>query len=382
LSDELTSKISDNQPTKFDCRELYYMPLLPLKNTLNINIKKYAIFYILFIALIQTPFVFAFEQNRIISLSELGDFDVTFSSIEKESFIVGQNLVGEVTYKSGENYSVVLPFDVQKVTYHIINGSYVNNGDTIATVEGFDVHHFIDEFTSAKQILKVSENHYKTNEVFFENKTIKSSQWIEITKNYFAAKLKVEHFQHQMSFLHIDKNETVTLISPKSGIVKTPNFNNVKLAGDLAFDVINKESIKVRVITPLFYNTRLSHFVVSSDCKLKINSVESIADKYHQILWASANSEQCQLTLGQSVKLTPILSFDGYKIPKSSLFEFNEKNVIAIKSANEVYLVPVVIVGANHDEYYVTSKEDISNQQALASSVSILQGKLLELGAE
>jgi hypothetical protein len=358
------------------------MSLLPLKNTLNINIKKYAIFYIFLIALIQTPLVFAFEQNRIISLSELGDFDVTFSTIEKKSFIVGQNLLGEVTYKAGENYSVVLPFDVQKVTYHIVNGSNVNKGDTIATVEGFDVHHFIDEFKSAKQILEVSENHYKTNKVYFENKAIKSSQWIEITKNYFSAKLKVEHFQHQMSFLHIDKNETVTLISPKSGILKTPDFNNVKLAGDLAFDVINTESINVRVTTPLFYNTRLSHFIVSSDCKLKINSVESIVDQFHQILWASPNSEQCQLTLGQSVKLTPILNFDGYKIPKSSLFEFNEKNVIAIKSANEVYLAPVVIVGASHDEYYVTSKEDISDQQALASSVSILQGKLLELGAE
>ena len=358
------------------------MPFLLLKKTPKVFTYNYVIFYLFFIALCQIPSVFAFDKDEIIGLSVLGDFELKFSTIEKETFIVGQNLIGEVTYRPGENYSVVLPFDVQKVTYHIKNGSYVELGDTIATVEGYDVHHFLDEFESAKIIQEASENHYKTNKVYFENKTIKSSQWIEITKSYFKAKLNFEHFQHQMSFLHIDKNEKMTLISPKNGIVIIPSFQNIKLAGDLAFDVINTSSVKVKVTTPLSYSASLSHFVMSSSCELEINNVESIVDKYHQTVWASPKSKQCTLILGQSVKLSPIRNFVGYKVLKKSIFEFNDKNYIAIKSGNNLSLIPIVVVGANNNAYYVTAKKDISSKKALVSSVSILQGKLLELGGE
>ena len=358
------------------------MPFLQLKKTPNVFTNNFVLLTLFFIALCQIPSVFAFEKKEIIELSVLGYFEIKFSTIEKETLKVGQNLIGEVTYKPGENYSVVLPFDVQKVTYHIKNGSYVELGATIATVEGYDVHHFLDEFESAKIILQASENHFQTNKAYFENKTIKSTQWIEITKSYFKAKLNFEHFQHQMSFLHIDKNEKITLISPKNGIVKIPNFGNIKQAGDLAFDVISTNSVKVKVTTPLSYAANLSHFVMTSSCELEINSFESIVDKYHQTVWASPKSEQCKLTLGQSVKLTPILNFNGYKVPKSSIFELNDKDYIAIRSGDTVSLVSILIVGANNKEYYVTAKQDISNKKALVSSVSILQGKLLELGVE
>lgn len=358
------------------------MPFFPLKKTPNIFTNKYAIFYLFVITLCQTSSIFALEKKHIIDLSVLGDFEVKFSTIEKDTFKVGQNLIGEVTYKPGENYSVVLPFDVQKVTYHIKNGSYVELGETIATVEGYDVHHFLDEFESAKKLLQTSENHFQTNKAYFENKTIKSTQWIEITKSYFKAKLNFEHFQHQMSFLHIDKNEKTTLISPKNGIVKIPNFGNIKSAGDLAFDVISTNSVKVKITTPLSYAANLSHFVMTSFCELEINSFESILDKYHQTVWASPKSEQCKLTLGQSVKLSPILNFVGYKVPKKSLFELNDQDYIAIKSKDKISLTSIVIVGSNNNEYYVSAKEDISHKKALVSSVSILQGKLLALGAE
>ncbi len=358
------------------------MPLLQQKKTLNYLTNHFAILTLFLIVLCQIPTVFAFEKKENIALSVLGDFEIKFSNVEKESFIVGQHLIGEVTYNSGANYSVLLPFDIQKITFHVKNGNYVELGDTIATVEGYDAHHFIDEYESAKIILAASENHFQTNKVYFDNKTIKSSQWLEITKSYLEAKLNVEHFQHQMSFLHIDENEKITLISPNKGIVKIPTFQNIKSEGDLAFDIINTDSVKVRVSTPLSYAAKLSHFVMSSSCQLEVNSVESIVDKYHQTIWASPTSEHCQLTLGQSVKLSPILKFDGYKVSKSAVFELNDKDYIAIRFKDNVSLFPILIVGANQKEYYVSAREDISNKKVLISSVSILQGKLLALGLE
>ncbi|KGJ87559.1 RND family efflux transporter [Colwellia psychrerythraea] len=358
------------------------MPLLPRKKTLNDFSINFAILTLFFIALCKIPTVFAIEIKENIALSALGDFEIKFSKIEKESLIVGQNLIGEVTYKVGENYSVLLPFDIQKITYRIKNGNYVELGDTIATVEGYDAHHFIDEYQSAKIILEASENHFQMNKVYFENKTIQSSQWLEITKSYLEAKLNFEHFQHQMSFLHIDENEKFTLISPHNGIVKIPSYQSLKSKGDIAFDVINTDSVKVKIRTPLSYAAKLSHFVVSSTCQLEVNSVESIVDKYHQTIWASPTSDQCQLTLGQSIKLSPILKFDGYKVPKSSIFELNDKDYIAIKFEDKLSLIPVFIVGATQKEYYVSASEDISKTKVLVRSVSILQGKLLALGLE
>ncbi|MBA6342967.1 hypothetical protein H4J59_18425 [Colwellia sp. MB02u-10] len=358
------------------------MSLLLVKEIPKILSCKYALFYLCFIVLFQMSSAFAFEKSQVVELSSLGAFELKFSTVKKANLMVGQNLIGEVSYKPGENYAVVLPFDVQKVIYHAENGRYVNQGETIASVEGFDVHHYIDAFESAKKILEISASHFETNKQYFDNKTLKTAQWLEITKNYYDAKLNLEHFEHQMSFVRISKDNKISLISPKKGILKTPNFQHIKSKGDLVFDVINLKSIKVKITTPLLYNGGISHFVVSPTCQLKLTSIENIADKYHQILWASPTSEHCNLTLGQSVKVTPILSFDGYEIPKAAIFEFNEQNYIAIKLENNVSLVAINIIAANNNAYYATSKENIVNKQVLISSVSILQGKLLKLGAE
>lgn len=358
------------------------MPLSLTKKMSNTVNSQYTLFSVLVIVLFQISTVFASEAIQSISLSQLGDFEVTFSNVKEVNSIKGQSLFGEVSYKPGENYSVILPFDAQRISYHIENGSFVNKGDTIATVEGYDVHHFIDEFRSTRQILKASDEHFQTNKSYFKNKTIQSSQWLEITKNYFEAKLNFEHIQHQMSFLHIDENEEITLISPKTGIVKVANLAHSKLTGELAFEIIAKDSIKVKVTTPLFYASNLSHLFVTPECNLHIDNLEKIADKFHQILWASPKSTHCNLTLGQMVKVIPIQKMTGYKTSKSALFEFKNKNYIAIKSGDVASLITVELIGANNDEYYFTANTDLRNKQVLTSSTSILQGLLLGLGVE
>ena len=45
-------------------------------------------------------------------------------------------------------------------------------------------------------------------------------------------------------------------------------------------------------------------------------------------------------------------------------------------------LIPINLLGTSEGEYIFTSKENIDGQQVLISSVSILQGSLLSLGAE
>jgi hypothetical protein len=358
------------------------MPLLFTKKSLKINTYKYTLFYFLIVILIQVSTVKAADELIMVELSSLGSFDAKFSTVEKVEMIKGQRLIGEVGYISGENYSVTFPFDVQRVSYRVKNGSIVNKGDTIALVEGYDVHHFIDEYNSAKVLLDIQKIHFQTNKQYFDNKTIKSSQWIDITKSYYEAKLNFEHIQHQLSFLHIDENEQITLISPKGGIIKIPNLTGSKVFGELAFDIIDKNAINIKITAPLFLASNLSHFDVNSTCRLNINTIEKVADKFHQILWAKPASNDCKLILGQIIEVTPVNKIKGYKIAKSAIFEFESNNYVAIKDKEALSLIPVNLIGTTEGAYIFSTKENIAGKQGLISSISILQGNLLSLGAE
>jgi len=358
------------------------MPLFFIKKSPNSIKCQYTLFYFLIAVLIHISTVNAADGLKMIELSSLGNFDASFSDVKKVELMKGQSLIGEVAYMAGENYSVTFPFDVQRITYRVKNGSVVKQGESIALVEGYDVHHFIDEYETTKVLLEIQKMHFKTNKQYFENKTIKSSQWIAITKSYYKAKLNFEHIQHLMSFLHIDENEQITIISPKAGVIQIPNLYGSKVAGELAFDIVDKKSINVKVIVPLLLASNLSHFDVTSTCRLNINNIEAIADKFHQILWAEPASIDCKLILGQVIKVTPIQKIEGYKLTKTAIFEFENKNYIAIKENKSLSLIPVELIGTAEGEYIFTTKEAIEGKKGLISSVSILQGILLSLGVE
>lgn len=358
------------------------MPLLFIRKSPKHTKFKYTLLSLLAFVLIQLSVANATDTLRMIDLSSLGSFKADFSTVEKVEYMKGQSLIGEISYMTGDNYSVLLPFDVQRISYQVKNGSYVNKGDTIAVVEGYDVHHFIDQYHSTKKLLDVQEMHFQTNKKYFENKTIKSSQWIDITKSYYEAKLNFEHIKHQMSFLHIDENERISFVSPKSGVIKTPHLVESKVAKELVFDIVELNAIKAKITVPLSLASNLSHFEVHSTCRLKISSIEKIADKFHQILWAQPSSNDCKFTLGQLINVVPVNSIQGYKIYKSAVFEFDNSNYIAIKVEDKLSLVPINIIGSSDGQYIFSTKENIEGRQGLVSSVSILQGSLLNLGVE
>ena len=147
------------------------------------------------------------------------------------------------------------------------------------------------------------------------------------------------------------------------------------MSGELAFDLVDINAIKVKVNVPLLTASNLSHFDVNSTCRLNINSIEKIADKFHQIVWAEPASMDSKLILGQVIKLNTI-------DVKTAVFEFENNNYIAIKVKEALSLIPINIIGSSEGAYIFTTKESIEGKQGLISSVSILQGDLLSLGAE
>jgi hypothetical protein len=352
------------------------------KKTNKASFTQYTLFLFIMVTLLKINTVFAVQKLQPIKLSVLEGFDVQFSAVQSTRFIEGQSLIGEVGYKPGENYSVFFAFDVQQISYLYPNGTIIKKGDAIASVQGSDVHHFLDRYQSAKEMLAIAKNHYDINQEHLNNKIIRSSEWVEISKSYFAATLDFEHMQHQMSFLNIDEEKNVTLISPKKGILKLTNQSGRRVMGDTAFDVIEQSAIKVKLKVPLSFITQLSHFNIFPGCTLNIDSRESVADKYHQIVWASTRSADCKLTLGQTIKATPVNKLVGYKIIKSAVFEFEDINYIAIKTGDSINLQVIELKGSQDGEFYFTTPNNVDNKHVLVSSVSVLQGILLNLGAE
>ena len=341
-----------------------------------------ALLFIAVLAYLAINRVLAAQTLAPIPISELSGFDTQFATTHATDFIDAQSVMGQVSYKPGVNYTVLFAFDVAQINYLYANGSHVKKGAIVATIQGSDVQHFLDTYQSAKDMLNVAKSHYDINKVHLKNKIIRSSEWVTITQSYYAAKLSFEHLNHQMRYLQIDEQENVSLISPKAGILQFPTQAANRMLGERVFDILDPNSIEVKFTVPISLGKGVSYFRVSDQCQLNIKSVDSIANKYHQTIWASPSSAQCNLTIGQSIKAVPVKKITGYSVAKSALFEFENTNYIAVKADEHLEFVPVQLIGSRNQDFIFSANIPLNNRQVLISSVSALQGMLLHLGRE
>jgi len=320
-----------------------------------------------------------------INIEELGKYKLNFEQVSSVTTVSSSTLIAQVTEKSGANFSVFLPFAVQQVKTLITNGQVVVKDQKIAYLNGYDVHHFLDEFEAAKQLFNIAEKQYQSSLALYNNKALKQSQWIEISKDYFSAKLRFEHLHHYMSFLNIDKNEQIAIIAPIAGIIRYSNTSDSdsKAEGELLFDIIPKNAIRLKVKVPLHNISNLAYLKSANElCKIAVDSKENIIDDFAMTVWSKPLNEQCSLSLGEKVLITPIYQQNAYTIDKTAVFEFENNNYIAIKNNSQLNLIVINILNAHDDQFIFQSDAVLANRVALTSSVSAVQGILLDLGDE
>lgn len=367
--------------------------LLTAFNTLKAHHQKAAThtsFSLVFIsALLFTNLANAFvvekTHNKTVAYAALGSFKVEATKIHAVSSIAGHKLLASVSEKTGTNFSMFLPFAVQQINYLVANGQYIEKNQMIAYLKGFDVHHFLDEYEAAKQLFLYAEQQYKSSKNLFAKKALNQSQWLESSKNYFAAKIRFEHLNHYKAFLTIDSEERIAIKSPLSGYVRYSSEVAVKQEGELLFDVIPKDSIRLKVSVPINNIAQLTTFkVLGSQCVLAIASKEQVIKRFSQTTWSAPLTDACPFTLGEQLLVIPQYQQQAFELPKTAIFEFDDQNYTAIKNdtASQFDIIAIEILGSAGNNYHVSSKTDLSNKQALVTSISALQGVLLELGAE
>ncbi len=332
-----------------------------------------------------TPSVLA----KKIALNELGQYQLHFEKISAINTIAGNKLLAKVSEKTGSNFSVFLPFSVQQINYRVNNGEQVKKSQVIADLQGYDVHHFLDEYEAAEQLYKNAEKQYLSSKKLFKNRALKQSQWIEISKNYYAAKLRFEHLNHYRGFLTVDNHENIAIIAPSAGYLRRANDNKTnttsKQEGELLFDIIPNNTISLTTNVSVKNIDQLSAFKVNnSQCQLTIDQKENITNSFVAKVWSNplTANKNCQFTLGQSLVVTPIYQQKALTVNKKAVFEFEDQNYIALKEQQNLSLVAIDILSSSADKYYFTSASDLTNKQALISSVSAVQGMLLNLGEE
>lgn len=325
------------------------------------------------------------QMPKQIDLNTLAGYQLAFDKIDSVNLVAGNNLLAKVGEKTGANFSVFLPFGVQQVNYLVTNGEKVEASQAIAELKGYDVHHFLDEYEAAEQLFKQAEKQYLSSKILFKNKALKQSQWLEVNKNYYEAKLRFEHLNHYRGFLTVNEHEKIVIIAPTAGYVRHANSSASKLEGELLFDIIPSEAIRLTTNVPLANIEQLSQLnVLNSDCVLNIASKETIASRFVTKIWSTAinESKQCQFTLGQSLVVTPIYQQKALTVNKKAVFEFEDKNYIALKDQQKLTLVSINILSSSANHYHFTANADLANKSALISSVSAVQGILLNLGDE
>jgi len=228
---------------------------------------------ILLVTIIPTKNVWAISLN----INELGLYNFSYKNISQVEHVSGSNLLATTSEKVGSNYSVFLPFGVQQIQYLVVNGERVVKDQKIAILTGYDVHHFLDEFEAAKALFENANKQYQSSLRLYKKKALKQSQWIEISKNYFAAQLRFEHLHHYKSFLNIDKNEQISIIAPTAGVVRYSNDSAAKIEEELLFDVIPDDAIRLKVIVPLKNIENLGHIQVygQQQCLLEVAAKEN-----------------------------------------------------------------------------------------------------------
>lgn len=318
-----------------------------------------------------------------VSLTSLGALQLSYQRAEPVSSYPGQRIVAEVSYKKGVAFSLLAPGRVQQIDYLVEIGSTVKKGQAFAELRGPEMHHFVLEMESARNMFKIAERRFKSSQLLYAKGAIKESQWAEVSEQYYTAQLRYEHMRHFNNLIIStdEKTDTMIIAAPIDGLVNyTLDHNDISEGDEIAVFV---PLSGVRLAAQIANNDRsgLLHFEADS-CLLPVSSIGAVANGFFVTAWSDPLSAACDLILGQRFLVTPFYQTMAYRVPGSALFQWQSATAIFVNRGEKLQVVEVSLISSSRGDYLVTSNQNLDNAQVLMTSVSAVQGSLLGLGGE
>ncbi len=320
---------------------------------------------------------------QTIPLDQLLRLDARFQSISSVSNQRGEQLNATVSYQAGDAYTLLAPRTVQQLDLLIANGTAVRSKQAFATLRGPELHHFLLEFRVNVERMRDAKRRFDRNKVLYEKNAISAQQWKEISADYYEIYLEHEHMQH-FYYLVLDEDEErdqITIAAPIDGRISFSTASQYIEQGEPIASFIPEAAIRLHVLVPLHYQESL-HKLSVGDCELAIDERSSLAEGFFIQAWTEPLTEQCPYMLGQTLLVTPKLEANAYKIPKSAVFRWSQRNAVFVLADDQLTLAYIKLIGEEEGDYIATAERPLHDQQVLSSSISAVQGILLGLGGE
>lgn len=323
------------------------------------------------------------DAPQSIPLASLGSLQLEYARAEQQQSYPGQPVPGEVTFRSGTAFSLVAPRRVQQIEYLVELGERVAKGQPVAVMRGPEMHHFLYEVEAGREVLAAAERRYNNNKTLYERKAISESNWLEVSENYYTARLAYEHNRHFYDLvLESDEaRDSIEIAAPVAGLIGyAPGYSGLAAGDDIAVFVPDK-AVRLELSLPAATSQDVLH-VQAGGCQLAISSVGRIADGFMVDGWTEPVPRECGLLLGQTLLVTPHYATEAVRIPASALFQWQESDYVLVRRGDILVPVQVELVGTAEGAYLVRAESTLEGSDILRSSVSAVQGILLGLGGE
>jgi hypothetical protein len=319
-----------------------------------------------------------------VELAALGAFELVFEPVQAVRSYPGRPVAATVTFRQGEAFAVPSPGRVQQVEYLVEPGATVVKGQPFAVVRGPAMHHIEMNYESSRALLAGAERRYNANKSLYERKAISESQWLEISEKYYALLLENEHMRHFFELV-VEEDEDphgLTLAAPMAGLIDYSSAGDVLQEGDNIALFLPTEAVRLQATLPIAIRDDVVA-LQTGRCELAVERVSAMTDGFFVPAWSVPLVPACELILGQQLLATPLLRVEGaYSLPRSAVFQLHRETMVLVRQGQSLLPLAVSLLGAQGEDYVLTSEFDLADREVLISSVSAVQGILLGLGGE
>jgi hypothetical protein len=319
-----------------------------------------------------------------VAIAALGSLQLDFEQAVPVSVYPGQPVAAQVTFRAGEAYSVPSPGRVQQIEYLVEPGTPITQGQPFAVLRGPEMHHVEMSYESSSELAAVVERRFKSNKALYERQAISESQWLEISEQYYAVMLEYEHMRHFFELVVSGDNDpdALTLTAPLTGLIDYRSADNGVAEGDSIARFVPAAAVRLNAALPIAISDDVAS-LRAGDCELAIERVSAVTDGFFVQAWTQSLPPACHLLLGQQLLALPQVRVqDGYRIPRTAVFQWQRESHVLIRRGDALVPEAVSLLGSDGEDYLVRATTTLEGAEVLVSSISAVQGILLGLGGE